>query len=98
MSAMKAFWSPGFIALVLAVGAGAAFVLVRQAAETAALRTELELARLEAADLPALRAENQRRRAQQIPAAELQRLRDDHAALPRLRAELEALRKAAAKQ
>jgi uncharacterized protein involved in exopolysaccharide biosynthesis len=40
-----------------------------------------------------LRAENARLRSGQISEEELERLRADHAALPRLRAEIEALRK-----
>jgi hypothetical protein len=73
--------------LIVAGGVG----LASQWRQTLALRGELELLRLEAGDLAQLRAENQRLRERQIPAAELELLRADHAALPRLRAELEAL-------
>jgi len=75
--------------LAIAGGAG----LVSQWQETMALRVELELARVEAGEWERLRAENQRLRSQQISAAELEVLRADHAALPRLRAEIEALKR-----
>ncbi len=56
---------------------------------------EIEHLRAENRDFEPLRAENQRWRGRQISAAELELLRADHAALPRLRAELEALKKGA---
>ena len=58
--------------------------------ETQVLRRSIEIAQEEAKELSQLRAENLRLRARQIPVTELERLRADHAALPRLRAELEA--------
>ncbi|MBL9186801.1 MAG: hypothetical protein JNK23_04935 [Opitutaceae bacterium] len=78
-------------ALVAAGGVG----LFSQWRQTLALRAELKLARATMTELEQLREENQRLRARQIPAAELDRLRADHAALPRLRRELEALGKSA---
>jgi hypothetical protein len=83
----------GFLLLVsaLMLGGGALFAVRWQ--ETLTLRSELELARMETAEWERLKAENQRLREKQIPPADLERLRADHAALPRLRAELEALKK-----
>lgn len=75
-------------ALVIAGGVG----LTSRWQKTMELRGEVERLRLEAAELTGLRAENQRLHARQIPATELEALRADHAALPRLRAELEALK------
>ena len=43
-------------------------------------------------DLARVRAENERLKERQISTTELEALRADHAALPRLRAELEALK------
>ena len=76
-------------ALILAGGVG----LAAQRQKTMMLRSELDLARRETGERERLRAENRRLRDGQIPVAELEMLRADHAALPRLRAELEALRK-----
>jgi len=76
---------------VLIIAGGAS--LVSQWRQTIALRGELEVARQEAGDLERLRVENKRLRDRQISAAELEALRADHAALPRLRAEIEALNK-----
>ncbi len=74
-------------ALVVAGGAG----LWSQWLQTISLRTELETARAEVGELDRLRVENTRLRGQQIPTAQLEALRADHAALPRLRAELDSL-------
>jgi hypothetical protein len=74
-------------ALVAAVGV----VLALQRQETIALRRELALAHASTVDLERLRAENRRLREGQVPAAELATLRADHAALPRLSSELDAL-------
>lgn len=76
--------------LVLALVAGGALLLQRQAA--AQLQGEIALLRGEHRDLARLRAENQRLTAAQLPAAELARLRDDHAAVMRLRGEIEKLK------
>lgn len=83
----------GFLVVVtvLVVAGGAA--LVSQWRETVALRGELAQLRLEVGALDQLRAENKQLRDKQIPAAKLEALRADHAALPRLRMEIEALKK-----
>jgi hypothetical protein len=60
------------------------------------LRTAVEVAQLNVVDLRVLEAENRRLREKQISAGELAALRADHEALPRLRAELDALAKGAA--
>ena len=67
-------------------------VLTNQRRQTSSLRIELEQVRAQAAEMIRLRAENQRLRERQISDAALEALRSDHAALPRLRVELEALR------
>ena len=73
--------------LALGVGAGQAWW------RTAELRAEVRALREQGARIDEVRAENARLRAGQVSAEELDRLRADHAALPRLRAEIEALRK-----
>jgi len=75
--------------LVLASGGGLAW----QWRHSMALRTARDLLRFETGELARLRAANQRLREAQPSAAELQSLRADHAALPRLRAEMEGLKK-----
>jgi predicted aminopeptidase len=74
---------------VLALGAGAGQACWR----TTELRDEVRALREQVALIEGVRAENARLRAAQISPEELERLRADHAALPRLRAEIEALRK-----
>ena len=76
-------------ALVATVGV----FLALQRQETIALRRELAQIRASTADLERLHAENRRLRENRISAAELAMLRADHAALPRLWSELEALTK-----
>jgi len=76
--------------LALAVVAGAALWLQRQAA--AGLRAEITLLRAEDRDLARLRGENARLAAGQISADKLEQLRADHAAVQRMRHELEALK------
>ena len=76
--------------LALAVVAGAGFALQRQSA--AALQQEITLLREENHRLARLRAENQRLQADQVPVMEVERLRADHAALLRLRAEIEEMK------
>jgi len=90
---MKRGVSFGFVlaAIVVAVMAGA--VCWSQWLQTISLRTEVEAARAEIAELGRLRADNARLRARQIPAAQLVALRADHVALPQLRAQVEALSK-----
>jgi hypothetical protein len=83
----------GFFIVVAALILGGGALFATRWQETLTLRSELELARMETAEWERLKAENQRLREKQIPPAELERLRADHVALPRLRAELEALKK-----
>ena len=73
--------------LALALAAGAAIWLQRQAA--AQLRDEIVFLREQNRELARLRAENQRLAAALPPAAELEALRADHAAVVRLRGEIE---------
>lgn len=82
--------------LALTVVAGAGYVLQRQAA--AALRAEIALLRDEQRALARVRAENEKLKAAQIPAAELERLRADRLAVLRLRTEIEAMQARAAKR
>lgn len=79
--------------MAAAVLGGTAAGLAWQGKETTVLRSQLESLRAGGGELSRLRDENGRLRDKQIPAVELERLRADHAALPRLRAEIEALRK-----
>lgn len=76
--------------LALAVVAGAAWWLQRQGA--AQLRDEIALLRDEHRQIDALRAANARLAAAQPPAAEIDRLRADRAAVGQLRAEIEKLK------
>jgi hypothetical protein len=89
---MKPPCSPGFFVLIGALAVAASYGAAWQHQETAALRTELEVMRLQRAELDQLRAENQRLRQKQIPANELEGLRADHAAIARLRGELATLK------
>ena len=59
--------------------------------ENVHLRTQRELGLMELDDTNRLKAENRRLREFQLSAADLERLRADHAALVRLRAEFESL-------
>jgi uncharacterized protein HemX len=88
--------SVGFFLLLAALLIGGSAALAWQRRQAVELRAELQRAQTDADELARLREENRRRRAQQISAEELERLRSDHAALPRLRAELEALQSASA--
>lgn len=81
----------GIIVLTL-VAAVVLLVLGRQWLTTAELRSSLELARGHTDELSLLQTENRRLKEKQVSAAELERLRADHAALPRLRAEVEAVK------
>lgn len=76
--------------LALAVAAGVGVVWQRQAA--AALQAELGWLRDENRELVRLRGENERLRTAGLPAAEMEQRRADHAAIVRLRAEIEAMR------
>ena len=90
---MKTRPSPGFFLVLAALVVGGGIGLTLQWRQAMTLRTELERAKFNAEERAHLRAENQRLREKQISAIELERLRADHAALPRLRAEIEALNK-----
>ena len=80
-----------WVIVVAATVTGAA-VLALQRQEQTVLRSESELLRDQAHELAQARAENERLKAQQIPASELARLRADHTELVRLRAEIDALK------
>ena len=79
--------------LVLAAAAGGGIWLQRQ--ETAVLRREKAFLQEESRALEKLRVENARLKAEQPTAAELERLRADHAAIVRLRAEVDAMKRRA---
>jgi Tfp pilus assembly protein PilO len=83
----------GFLVVLAVVIAGAAWLLTSQRQQATQLRVERDTLRFELSEQARLRAENERLRALQIPAADLEHMRADHAALPRLRAELEALQR-----
>jgi len=87
---MSAFRWLSVLLLALALAAGAAQLLQRQA--TAQLRGEIALLREEQRELARLRAEHARLMAMQPAPAELEQLRGDRAALERLRGELDQLR------
>ncbi len=76
--------------LALAGAAGAGVAWQRQSA--AVLEAELALLRDEKRELLRLRDDNQRLRKAELPAAVIEQQRADHAALVRLRAEIEAMR------
>ena len=76
-------------ATLFIAGSGIAY----QRSESRALRLEWQEAKRVASEIAQLRTENERLKSGQIPAAELEQLRSDHAALPRLRAEVSELRK-----
>lgn len=80
------------VVIGLLVGA-AGWLLVLQKTEREKLRAELEQMRARQAKAGNLTAENQRLGAAAVSESEMARLRADHAALDRLRAEIEALRK-----
>jgi len=95
ISAMKKIATGRILSLLLALCLVVGASIMWQRQQTVQLRDELEQTRMEASELMRLREENRRWREKQIPTAELEALRADHAALPRLRAELEALSKSA---
>lgn len=82
------FLSVGLLAL--AFGAGASFWLQRETAEE--LRAEVTELRRAKSVLQRTRIEHERLVAVQVTEAELARLREDHAAVARLRKEVEQLR------
>lgn len=90
MSTRRFRWLPAVLLLVAGV-AGAGYALQVQA--TAALRREIELLQAEQRESGRLRAENERLKAEQAPAAEVERLRADRAALLRLRSEIDGMKR-----
>ena len=88
---MKPRSSCGFFVLTTALLVLGGAALWSQWLRTTSLRSELESTRAEVGELARLRAENVRLRGQQISSAQLEALRADHAALPQLRAQVEAL-------
>lgn len=88
-----------WISLGLLLVGGAALAAWRvQRRETEALRAEIGLRRGTSQALAEARAENERWRAAQPPATELERLRADRAALVRMRAEIATLEESAARK
>jgi uncharacterized protein HemX len=87
MSALR--WLSALL-FALAIAAGAALLLQRQSA--AQLRDEIALLREENRQLAQQRAENAKLVAAQVPAAEMDRLRADRAAVVQLRAEIEKMK------
>jgi hypothetical protein len=82
----------GFWLIFMAVAAVGTAGLVQRWQERMALRGEIGVKEIEVEALGRLQAENRRLKARQIPVAELEALRADHAALARLKAELESLK------
>jgi len=86
---MRHLWQPlVLIGLVLIIGA----MLALQHRANGELRCAVELFREQNREIGGLRAERLRLVKAQIPAAELEQLRADHAAVARLRGEIEALK------
>ena len=83
----------GFVATVVIIAASSVAAVLAQRQKAALLRVERETVRMELGEVERLRAENLRLRGLQIPAEKLEQMRADHAALPRLRAELEAMQR-----
>ena len=82
-------------ALLLSFGLLAAVaiaVLGAQRWQRMKLQAEIAVLQLEAEELPRLEAENRRLQSRKIGGRDLEQLQADHAALPRLRAEVEALK------
>lgn len=82
--------SGAWLLLIVALVAGVTWWL--QAQEAAALRAEVALLHEERSELARVSAENLRLTTEQPPAAEIERLRADRAAILRLRAEIERLK------
>jgi uncharacterized protein HemX len=76
--------------VIVALGLGAAGLVQRR--ETEALRAEVALLQAGARERARIEAEHRRLLAAQPPPAEIERLRNDRAALLRLQAEIEALK------
>ncbi len=83
-----------FLAALATLSVGSVTAWWIQRGEIADLEAERAAARREAAEWRTLRADHARLAAEAIPPEELTRLRADRVALPRLRAELDALRAA----
>lgn len=81
-----------FLAVLVLLVGGFASAWVGQRQTAAGLRAEVELQREQARARAQLAADTARLRANQISAADLEALRGDHAALVRLRGEMDALR------
>lgn len=92
---MKTRFSLGFAIALLALAVMGAVAYALQREKTEQLRAALTQAQSNATELSRLQAENRRLRQKQVSPTELARLREDHAAVVRLRAELEALQKSA---
>jgi hypothetical protein len=90
-SATKTNSSAAFWLVITALVAVGAYGMGRQWLKSQELGIELEKARTEVAQVERLRRENIRLQGKQVAAAELGKLREDHAALLRLRAELDTL-------
>jgi len=83
-------WAVAFFILLFAAG-GVVLSLQRQS--IAKLRVEMKQLSVENKQVERLRIENQKLSAGQVSAIELDRMRDDHAALPRLRSEIQTLKR-----
>ena len=81
------------VLLAIAIAAFARFWIARQ--EAAALRAEIAYQKQQHGRLAALRSEHDRLRAEKVSDEELARLRNDHAALVRLRGEITRLEETA---
>jgi hypothetical protein len=86
-----ALWVAALVSLGIAVAGAVGFV--RQREELHALQAKAEALRWEATQLEHLRTQNERLRSLQIPPEESERLRAEHAAVLRLRAEVEELKR-----
>ncbi len=78
--------------LLLTAAIAATFGMLLQRKSSAVLREQIALLDADLRELVALREENARLKAAQPEAADVERLRADHAAAMRLRSELNALR------
>lgn len=92
---MKQRSSVGFLVMVAVLVVAGGLGLASQWQQTMLLRGELDGLHDQERELKALRSANERLRGQQVSASELAALRADHAAVGRLRAELEVLKKGA---
>ena len=81
-----------FPVVVTVIALASLLANARQWQQRRELQTAAEIAQRDVADLEGLRTENRALREKQISPEELARLRNDHAALPRLRAEVRELR------